>query len=298
MVKSEESRRRGLAVGRVGARGQWVLPLWLLIGSLMLLLSVLWRPLQAAVLETPAGQSLAPGQHLQLPLQIRQGEGPRIEIRLGVAPAGASLILDDDGRLLLDWMAGPDLAEETQIELLVRDVDTDEYLDSVFVAIRRGGLAAPDPEPSPEPEGIDGDEPGLGSKAASDPDSVADEPALEMPQFDVLANQVVSAGRAVTLRVSASLTGEVNAVLQVDRLPRRASFDANDDGSRTFRWQTQEDDQGEHLFRFTAFNPRAPLQRVRQEVLIIVGDPTLNVTLPEPLPEPPPEVPPTPRAEQ
>ena len=80
----------------------------------------------------------------------------------------------------------------------------------------------------------------------------------------------------------ASLPGEYDPVLQVDRLPRNASFEANEEGGRTFRWETGENDQGEHLFRFTAFNPRAPQERSVQEVLMVVGDPTKKVTLPEP----------------
>lgn len=222
-------------------------------------------PTLAAVLEMPAAQVLEPGQALRVPLVLREGEGPRIEIRLGAAPEGAKLLLNDEGQLQLDWQTGIGLPVATRIELQVRDVDSGEYQESVFVVVQRAG--ASDSAPAGEPQAaIDG--------------------RVEAPDFNRIPNQVVNAGRIITLKVAASLSGPINAVLQVDRLPRHASFEANGDGSRTFRWETDDKDEGEHLFRFTAFNPRSPEHRTAQEVLIVVGDPTKSVTFPEPLPEP------------
>ncbi len=299
-------------------------------------------PVAAAVLSVPPEQVLEPGQQLVLPLLIRQDQGPRIEISLGVSPEGASLVLEDDGQLQLEWQAGPDLPAETTIELLVRDVDSNQFLDSVWVVIRRpdaspdsgadAGTVAPEstestdlsPEAPPtdsfdappgalSPLEVDAP-PGALPQAPSDappgalspvptdappgaspqlpPEAPSSSPAdeqqgeaeslLQAPHFPSLPNQVVSAGRTVILKVFARLPGEYAPVLQVDRLPRNASFEANEEGGRTFRWETGENDQGEHLFRFTAFNPRAPQERSVQEVLMVVGDPTRKVTLPEP----------------
>lgn len=279
MVKAVESSRR---------RQVWTcLPLltrcvfvavWV---SLIVLVLSHSMPIAAATLDVPPEQVLEPGQQLQLPLVIRRGQGPRIEISLGASAQGASLVLDDDGQLQLEWQSGPDLPAETTIELRIRDVDNNEFLDSVDVVIRRSGTDAL-VEPAPGP---------LAAPPAAPPGSIAadnqqdrEESSLEAPIFAVLPNQVVSAGRTVTLKVFASLSGEVEPVLQVDRLPRNASFEINEDGGRTFRWETGENDQGEHLFRFSAFNPRAPQQRSVQEVLMVVGDPTQKVTLPEPVP--------------
>lgn len=242
-------------------------------------------PVAAAVLSVPPEQVLEPGQQLVLPLLIRQDEGPRIEISLGVSPEGASLVLEDDGQLQLEWQAGPDLPAETTIELLVRDVDRNQFLNSVFVVVRRpdanpgagAGTVAPESKESPD---MSLDAPP--SSPATDGQQGEAESSLQAPDFPPLPNQVVSAGRTVILKVLASLPGENDPVLQVDRLPRNASFEANEEGGRTFRWETGENDQGEHLFRFTAFNPRAPQERSVQEVLMVVGDPTKKVTLPEP----------------
>ena len=103
----------------------------------------------------------------------------------------------------------------------------------------------------------------------------------DVPKIPPLANQVVSAGRIVSFRVSPSSEDGSVPVLLVDRIPRDASFDSNEDGSRTFFWQTGERDQGEHVFRFTAVNPREPNLRSYRDVLIIVGDPTRNKTEPQ-----------------
>jgi len=103
----------------------------------------------------------------------------------------------------------------------------------------------------------------------------------DTPKIPPLANQVVSAGRMISFKVSPSTDDGSVPVLLVDRVPRTASFDANKDGSRTFFWQTGERDQGEHVFRFTAVNPREPSLRSYRDVLIIVGDPTRNQTAPQ-----------------
>ena len=106
----------------------------------------------------------------------------------------------------------------------------------------------------------------------------------DLPGLKAMPNQVISAGRVVSFRVSASMgSGEVPG-LQIDRLPRNASFDINPDGSRTFYWQTSDRDQGEHVFRFSAINPEQLNLRDSQEVLVIVGDPSRNKTLPAPEP--------------
>ncbi|MGQ7843444.1 hypothetical protein ACUNV4_03125 [Granulosicoccus sp. 3-233] len=271
MVKAEEgSRMRQVMAGAPLLVHRVAVAVWLL-GAVIVLGQL--PSVAAATLEALPDQVLEPGQQLQLPLQIRQEQGPRIEISLGVSPPGASLELQDDGQLQLQWQPGPDMPPETMVELLVRDVDSNVYLDSVFVVIRR-------PDVNPRPDGG----PGTGVMAPEPSTEVLPDGSLDAPVLDVLPNQVVSAGRTVTLKVFASLPGEFDPVLQIDRLPRNASFEANEEGGRTFRWETGDNDQGEHLFRFTAFNPRAPEQRSVQEVLMVVGDPSLKVTLPQPTP--------------
>ncbi len=241
----------------------------------------------AATLEVPPEQIVEPGQWLQLPLVLRQEQGPRIEISLGVAPPGVSLELMDDGQLQLEWLAGTDMPAESTIELLVRDVDSDVYLDSVFVKVRRAGTVPEEPIRPEDEEPASGAEPGqdpLPASTAGDDQQGQVDGSLDAPVLETMPNQVVSVGRTVILEVFATLPGEFDPVLLIDRLPRNASFEANDEGGRTFRWETSDVDQGEHLFRFTAFNPRAPQQRSVQEVWMVVGDPTRNVTLPEPMP--------------
>lgn len=279
MLKSSKGIRRPVRLQRT-VRLSVLLPvLCVALGAAL--------PLTAAVLETPPAQVLEPGQFMQLPLVIREGQGPRIEISLGTAPPGASLVLDDDGQLQLEWQAGRDFSDQALIEIRVRDVDGNEFLDSVFVLIRhpRELLVDTDTDaaPSSSPDTVAPPDIDPAALPENEPGTAVDD-SLQAPRFSAVANQVVSAGWVVTLRVAADLPGDAQPVLQVDRLPRQSSFESNQDGSRTFRWETSDTDQGEHLFRFTAFNPRDPELRTSQEVLIVVGDPTKKVTLPEPLP--------------
>lgn len=102
----------------------------------------------------------------------------------------------------------------------------------------------------------------------------------QTPRIAPLASQIISAGRVVSFPVSSSLAGGEKVILQVDRLPRNASFDEGKDGSRTFYWQTSDKDQGEHLFRFTAIHPRYSDLRAWREVLIVIGDPSRSSTSP------------------
>lgn len=362
--RRDAALRRALLIGLYG------------LSALLLYIVDVDSPSMAAVLNEPAGVEAQAGEHVIVVLPIDHTSGPRIEIRLGVAPNGVSLELDDSGQLQLEWQTGPDMPEESRIELLVRDVDSGEDLDSVFAVIRRyepgpGPGPGPDqgpasgerfspefesgpasgsgpgfgpesgPEPNTDPSGgssgpaesgpvfIPRSESGTGSRPdtqsspptqtpsgseadaasapepdfgsatgqTSGPDSGSDpesntvrlpvsgsEPGdLSAPRLLSLPNQVVSAGRTVRFRVKADMQDDDTPILMVDRLPRRASFEANVDGSRTFRWQTDNKDQGEHLFRFSALHPRAPQLRSYREVLIIVGDPSYNITRPGPV---------------
>ncbi len=100
------------------------------------------------------------------------------------------------------------------------------------------------------------------------------------PRFDEMSNLIVSAGRTVQFKVRPEVPEGQPAVVQIDRLPRNASFDENSDGSRTFHWMTSDRDQGEHRFRFTALNTQDSTLRDEHEVTIIVGDPTRGKTVP------------------
>jgi hypothetical protein len=234
-----------------------------------------------------------------------------------VAPAGARLIVDETGQLIIDWQSGPDLADETVLELIATDIDSGEQLESRYLLVRRAsrdsGQSAAD---APLTESLDSPSRSVAGQqvtpAAADAlptvdtagGAVAELPASEprrevtlaadavkappgqidsdpdLPVLVPLANQVISAGRVVNLRVSASIADGTTPVLQIDRLPRNASFDANEDGSRTFYWQTGDKDQGEHLFRFTAINPQDSRLQSWNEILIVVGDPSRNKTIP------------------
>lgn len=304
----------------------------------------------AEILSPMRPQSLAPGDFLSYPVTFTQIEGVRLQLRVENGPDGARLTVDPTGQLRIIWQAPAGMPTEVNINLVARNIDTDEKLESRVLLVR-AVESSPEVEkpivllgPFEEQEFAAGD--AWEWIFAVDPDAVllsagglppgamfmndADKgyvirwtPGLEqqgryevnlqaidrvdrsqatqssmllqvkppivpdtfvdpdIPTILLLANQVVSAGRIVSFKVKSTAEDGTVPVLLVDRIPRDASFDGNDDGSRTFFWQTGDRDQGEHVFRFTAVNPREPNLRSYRDVMIIVGDPSRNKTAPQ-----------------
>jgi len=304
----------------------------------------------AAILSPMEPQSLEPGDLLSYPVSFDRLEGTRLQFRIESGPKGARLTVDPSGQILIVWQSPADLASETDIDLVVRDIDGGQILESRVLLVRAAGpIVEVEPVgvplgPFDEQEFVSGDlwewvfnvDPaavqlsagGLppGAMFMNDPEKgyvLSWTPEIEqqgryevslqaVDRFDrnkvtntsillevkpplvpdtfvdpdtptilPLANQVVSAGRMISFKVSSTAEDGTVPVLLVDRIPRDASFDGNDDGSRTFFWQTGDRDQGEHVFRFTAVNPREPELRSFRDVLIVVGDPTRNKTAPQ-----------------
>ncbi len=175
-----------------------------------------------------------------------------ILLSAGGLPPGAMFLHDHNNGYVLRWT--PEVVQQGRYEVSLSAVDRRER--------SRTGVANMLLEVTPKPE-VD---------TFVDPD---------IPTIPPLANQVVSAGRIVSFKVHPKAEDGTVPVLLVDRIPRDASFDGNEDGSRTFFWQTGDRDQGEHVFRFTAVNPREPDLRSFRDVLIIVGDPSRNKTAPQ-----------------
>lgn len=99
--------------------------------------------------------------------------------------------------------------------------------------------------------------------------------------FEPLSSQIVSTGQTINLPIISRVGENSKTILHVDRLPSGATFDLNEDGTRTFHWVTSASDQGEHVFRFTAVNPRDANQVLNKELLIVVGDPAAPGSMPQ-----------------
>lgn len=243
-----------------------------------------------------------------------------IRVEVLSLPPGADFNESESGQYQISWTPTRNQLGSRRLRLRVTDrADTENYQDtvlalSVFGAITTSEGSSPvatlevdiprvaEPDVSDTPDesmqGADGpdvevasDEATIASMELTDRVSASTPAPVQqvvqdpdLPGLKAMPNQVISAGRVVSFRVSASMgSGEVPG-LQIDRLPRNASFDINPDGSRTFYWQTSDRDQGEHVFRFSAINPEQLNLRDSQEVLVIVGDPSRNKTLPAPEP--------------
>lgn len=315
-------------------------------------ISSLLAPVMASaeILSPMEPQSLEPGDLLSYPMNFNRLPGTRLQLRVESGPYGARLTVDPAGQVLIIWQSPTELPAEVNIDLVARDVDTGQKIESRVLLVRAAGpsIEADTAQlalgPFEEQEFTAGDSwewvvavdtntvelsaGGLppGAMFMNDPDKgyvIRWTPKLEqqgryevslqavdrydrakvtnssiilqvnaplvpdtfedpdIPTILPLANQVVSAGRIVSFKVKSTAEDGTVPVMLVDRIPRDASFDGNDDGSRTFFWQTGDRDQGEHVFRFTAVNPREPNLRSYQDVLIIVGDPTRNKTAPQ-----------------
>ena len=175
-----------------------------------------------------------------------------VELSAGGLPPGAMFMNDAEKGYVIRWT--PTLQQQGRYEVSLQVVDRLNRSNSNNSSMRL------EVKPKVIPTDFE------------DPDT---------PKILPIANQVVSAGRIISFKVDSTAEEGTKPVLIVDRIPRDASFDANDDGSRTFYWQTGDRDQGEHLFRFTAVNPREPNLRSFKDVLIVVGDPTRNKTEPQ-----------------
>lgn len=108
-------------------------------------------------------------------------------------------------------------------------------------------------------------------------------PSAALPRVSILdvANQIVSTGRTVVLTIEATSSDGAQPVIDVDRLPKNASFEENGRGSYTLFWPTGDPDQGEHLFRFTARHANDAMVRDVRDVMIVVGDPARGKTIPQ-----------------
>ncbi len=99
--------------------------------------------------------------------------------------------------------------------------------------------------------------------------------------FEPLSSQIVSAGRTISFPVITHSEDDAETIVHIDRLPGRASFDLNANGSRTFHWPTTPADQGEHIFRFTAVHSKDASRVAIKEVLIVIGDPAAPGSRPQ-----------------
>ena len=223
-------------------------------------------------------QRVTAGKRFRLHLRVRDADGapPRLSVR--DLPDGATLVDNGGGRYLIDWTPPTDRRGRVDMTLVAVDA-LDERLRServVRLLLVPGNDPGPEPEPEPEPA------PEPPSAFADESDADPGNPGFPRvaPTIEPFATQIVSAGRTVAFRVAANLPDEQVPFLQIDRLPRNASFDPAADGSRTFHWPTVDTDQGEHRFRITALHPDDETLVSRVDLLIVIGDPSRARTVP------------------
>ena len=213
------------------------------------------RPPVLGAIDPP---TLVAGRPWRLHAKVRDPDGTVPTLFARGLPDGARLDAEGDGWYRFGWTPPPGMAGEVRLTLVAVDA-----LDRTLRTERTVRLRVRPAEPSP---------PAPSAESSPEPPP---------PRIVPLATQIVSAGRTVSFRVAAALDDDGRTPpLQIDRLPKYASFDTNADGSRTFRWPTGDREQGEHRFRITALHPDDATLSSRAEVLVIVGDPTRSSTAP------------------
>lgn len=216
------------------------------------------------VLQDLESRTLRPGQLLLQPVEFNRGGGVRLEIRLIDAPDGASLLVNDSGRLMLQWAIGSQMADSTSLVIQARDFDTQAIVDTSVLVVQNGQSFEIQP----------------GADVVEQDNTPVQESIPVEVSLEPLAGQIVSAGRAVSFRVNSSASDNQQPLISIDRIPRNASFEKNFQGGYTFFWQTSSRDQGEHRFRLTAVHPDNTAVTESRELTIVVGDPSNSRTFP------------------
>ena len=204
-------------------------------------------------------QRLVVGRPWQLHVRVRDADGDEPVFFTAGLPEAATFGRGRDGWLVLGWTPTAEAIGRMDVTLGAAD-GRDRRLRTERVV--RLDVVAPGDAAVPA-----GEAPAM--------------PPASAPVIEPLAAQVVSTGRAVSFRVLARLEDGHRPHILIDRLPARAGFYENLDGSRTFHWPTESRDQGEHLFRITAVHPNDDALRSRAEMLVIVGNPTFGRTTPD-----------------
>lgn len=182
-----------------------------------------------------------PGDLLELIIEVDPPDDFRVEIRMLSPPENATLNPDSHGKLQLLWETSPILPERTVLTLQAKNIDNQKIIDTTELLVLRETITV---------------------------------------ELNTIANQMVSAGRTVSVSISAISSDEETPVITIDRLPRNASFDQNSNGGYTLVWPTDEQDQGEHVFRVTAKHPSENSTVSNASLTVIVGDPSRRKTLP------------------
>lgn len=206
---------------------------------------------------------IEPGDLVEQSINVDRSSGMRVEIRLLSPPDGALLLVSNEGQLMLEWETGPELPDETRLMIQVKNVDTQAVIETRELLVLNSFSVA-------------------GSQATTEsPPEIASANEKATISLYPIANQIISSGRAVSIRLNATSSDGEDPLISLDRVPRNATFDKNVLGSYTFFWQTGDRDQGEHVFRVTAKHPSVSGVVATDYLTVVVGDPTRGITLPD-----------------
>lgn len=229
---------------------------------------------QSFARQTHLVANLSTGQRLNLPEvdDVSAGVGETVELRItpvsdgGVpafyivtGPAGASLDDNRDGSRTFRWNSQGRSTGSYPVTLQVQHPSdsglrmSQQFNINVQASVQQA-LAAGDAQPA-------------SAIATATPASFND----GRPVIQPLADQFIEPGGAVIFRVTPIDPDGTPAILVVNPLPASATFDDNNDGTRTFFWQTSEADRGAHQITFTATDGLNPGLQHSESLLITVG---------------------------
>ena len=230
-------------------------------------------------IESLTDRAIGPGERFDFRVVAIDPEGIVPSLRAETLPPGASLDDNGDGTRQFRWRPGADAPAVTRVTFVASDAFDDALSSSLTVALRVGGGAADpgDPDPGgPAPFDPVGPVGPIGPVGPEDPldagppigpgDPAPPGGAGGAPFFVGLEDQGLDLGDAYELRVVARDPDGSVPGLAIDRLPPRASFRDNGDGTRTFRWRPFPIDLGDTFVTFEAIDAADPAVRTRRTV--------------------------------
>ena len=135
--------------------------------------------------------------------------------------------------------------------------------------------SAASPSAASDGEQVDG-EPRVNGSCGPDAAAACAPPASGLEPIPL---QIINPGVSVSFEL-VPRDAEDGVSVTVDRLPEGAAMLENADGTHTFRWLTGPDDEGEHVFRFTAVDDDGRTVLGTRDATVVVGDPTLGGSYP------------------
>ncbi len=220
---------------------------------------------QAPIIEPLSDVLVQVGEAVSIRVVPVDPEGVVPALSINTLPTGASFDDNRDGTRQFRWQPNDQQVGDTTLSFAAYDENEPSLRTVETVKITVSGSAPVDPGNPQTPN-------------TPNQDQLMVEGA---PFFVDLQDQFITLGDTLSLRVVAKDDDGSVPGLAIDRLPERANFSDNGDGTRTFRWQPYPIDLGDTYVEFTTIDANNPASRTSKTIrLNVVRDPNRVVNFP------------------